>query len=125
MSANGYLPRLSNAEDRIWLAGLLEGEGTFDLHRAKYPRVRVGMTDRDVIGRVATLIGSRVTVRFHQRPHKTTWHAEVSGPKAVEVMEAILPHMGSRRSGDIGDALAWSGKSVNKPVPTRPPGLPL
>lgn len=49
-----------NHDDTIWLAGLLEGEGTFDLHRGKYPRVRVGMTDRDVVGRAATLMDTRV-----------------------------------------------------------------
>ncbi len=50
------MPEISR-EDAIWLAGLLEGEGTFDLHRKKYPRVRVGMSDRDVVGRAATLTG--------------------------------------------------------------------
>lgn len=125
MTTNGYEPRLADRADVIWLAGLCEGEATFDLHRGKYPRVRVGMTDRDVIGRAATLMGSRVTLRFHKAPNQATWHAEVSGVKAVAVMEALLPHMGSRRSGTIATILGQSGKSIRKPTPTRPPGLPL
>lgn len=122
---NGNVTRLDDERDVIWLAGLLEGEGTFDMHRGKYPRVRVGMTDRDVVGRAATLMGSNVTLRLHDRPAKATWHAEVSGVKAVQVMEAILPTMGARRSGVIATVLGQSGKSITRPKPTRPPGLPL
>lgn len=122
---NGYEPRLDNRDDVIWLAGLCEGEATFDLHRGKYPRVRIGMTDRDIVGRAATLIGSRVTLRFHRAPNQATWHAEVSGRKAVAVMEAILPHMGARRSNAIATILGQSGRYTRKPTPTRPPGLPL
>lgn len=120
-----HSPRLSNRDDVIWLAGLAEGEATFDLHRGKYPRMRIGMTDRDVVGRAATLMGARVNLRLHPRPNQATWHAEVSGAKAVLVMQALLPHMGSRRSGAIASALGWAGAITNKPKPQRPPGLPL
>lgn len=90
----------------IWLAGLLEGEGTFDLHRGRYPRVRVGMTDRDVVGRAAALMGARARLSLREAPSQSTWHAEVSGPRAVGLMEELLPHMGSRRSGKIAEVLA-------------------
>jgi hypothetical protein len=125
VSDNGLSTRLDDERDVVWLAGLAEGEATFDLHRGKYPRVRIGMTDRDVVGRAATLMGSRVTLRLHTSPNQATWHAEVSGAKAVEVMEALLPHMGSRRSGAIATVLGHSGKTIRKPKPQRPPGLPL
>ncbi len=124
MTAYDYPTRLASERDVIWLAGLLEGEGTFDIHRGKYPRVRVGMTDRDVVGRVATLIGSKVTARYHKAPYQATWHAEVTGDKAQAVMAAILPFMGTRRSGRIATILGQLG-SAHKPKPTRPPGLPL
>ena len=125
MSTNGIETRLDDERDIVWLAGLLEGEGTFDMHRGKYPRVRVGMTDRDVVGRAATLMGSRVTLRLHDAPAQATWHAEVSGAKAVAVMEAVLPQMGARRSGAIATILGQSGKATTRPKPQRPPGLPL
>lgn len=128
-------PELGNRYDVVWLAGLLEGEGTFDLHRGKYPRVRVAMTDRDVVGRAATLLGARVRLSLKPSPYKSTWHAEVSGAKAVAVMEAVLPFMGSRRSGKIAEILGASylGSTVtpkrnfvaSKPGPqiVRPPAL--
>lgn len=122
--------RLDNERDVIWLAGLLEGEGTFDLHRGKYPRVRVGMTDRDVVGRAATLMGAnlRLSLRFGQQ---STWHAEVTGETAVAVMTALLPHMGSRRSGKIAEVLAHYRfarlevlrTSLPGPTVVQPPGI--
>ena len=136
MSAgNGLRPELDNRLDVVWLAGLLEGEGTFDLHRGKYPRVRVGMTDRDVVGRAATLIGSRVRLSLKPAPYQATWHAEITGAKAAEVMRAVLPFMGSRRSGRIASILGAANLGtvvtpkrenvVSMPGPkvVRPPAL--
>lgn len=122
---------IATHEDRVWLAGLLEGEGTFDLHRGKYPRIRVGMTDRDVVGRAATLLGSRVRCSLRPAPYAATWHAEVSGRRAAAVMAEILPYMGARRSSKIAEVLgryAMPGtvaRSASVPGPTlvRPPGL--
>lgn len=118
-------------DDLLWLAGLLEGEGAFDFHRGRYPRIRLGMTDRDVVGRAATLIGSRVRLSLRPAPAQATWHTEVSGKRADEVMRAILPFMGSRRSGKIATilghaALAGAKATASTPGPrvTRPPGLP-
>ena len=118
----------ADRDDIIWLAGLLEGEGTFDLHRGKYPRVRLSMTDRDVVGRAATLFGSSIRLTL-KRDVKATWHAEVSGPRAAEIMRAILPHMGARRSSKIAEILGKyvlaRSESGSAPGPklTRPPGL--
>lgn len=116
-------PRLANESDVIWLAGLLEGEGTFDLHRGRYPRVRIGMVDRDVIGRAATLMGVAVTTRFHSAPYQASFHAEATGEKAEQIMAAVFPYMGARRSGRIATVLGHA-RSQRKPRPTRPPGLP-
>jgi hypothetical protein len=112
-------------DDLLWLAGLLEGEGSFDAQRGKYPRVRVGMTDRDVVGRAATLIGSRVRLSLKPAPYQATWHAEVTGSKAAEVMRAVLPFMGSRRSAKIASILGAAdlgtvGTPVRQTVASKP-----
>lgn len=127
----GYYRSLAEAqvrEDRIWLAGLLEGEGCFDLHRGKYPRIRLAMTDRDVVGRAATLLGAKVRLSLRQAPNAATWHAEVSGKKAARAMAEILPYMGARRSGKIatilGHASLAEGVSGGPgPRIVRPPAL--
>lgn len=131
MTTSQKSPVLDDPQEILWLAGLLEGEGSFDLHRGRYPRIRLGMTDRDVVGRAATLIGARVRLTFRPKPYAATWHAEVSGPSAVAVMEAVLPHMGARRSARIAEILGHaaldnsSRSSAPGPRVTRPPGLPL
>lgn len=119
-----------NRDDLLWLAGLCEGEATFDLHRGKYPRIRIGMTDRDTVGRAATLMGTRVRLSLHGAPAQATWHTEVSGKRAAEIMVDLLPHMGSRRSGKIATVLGHAAlrlPSASMPGPriTRPPGHPL
>jgi hypothetical protein len=117
-------------DDLLWLAGLCEGEATFDLHRGRYPRIRIGMTDRDTIGRAATIMGTQVRLSLHGAPAQATWHTEVSGARAAEIMLDLLPHMGSRRSGKIatvlGHAALGKRRSASMPGPRigAPPGIP-
>lgn len=115
--------------DLYWLAGLLEGEGAFDLHRGKYPRIRLAMTDRDTVGRAATLLDGKVRLSLKPAPQQATWHVEISGTKAAAIMRLILPHMGARRSGKIATVLGHAsldGTRSGAPGPkiTRPPALP-
>lgn len=121
-----------NRDDLLWLAGLLEGEGTFDAHRDKYPRIRLAMTDRDIVGRAASLMDSGIRLSLHAAPNKPTWHTELSGRKAADVMRSILPHMGARRSSKIATVLARAAfpadsyaRSTSTPGPkvTRPAGV--
>lgn len=120
-----------NREDLVWLAGLLEGEGTFDRQKGKYPRIRVGMTDRDVVGRAATLMGCSVRLSLRQYPYTPMWHAEIQGERAAVLMEMLLPLMGTRRSATIAAILGnWRLAKTDKavvpgPAISRPPGLPL
>lgn len=92
--------------DLAWLVGLCEGEATFDLHKGRSPRIRVGMTDRDVVGRVATLLGTGIRLALHEAPAQPMWHAELQGARAEAIMRELLPHMGSRRSQRIATILA-------------------
>lgn len=124
-----------NREDLIWLAGLLEGEGTFDAHRGRYPRIRLAMTDRDIVGRAASLMDAKIRLSLHDAPAKPTWHTEISGDRAAAIMREILPFMGSRRSGRIAEALSaghfhalrQGGKAAPSSTPgprvTRPAGI--
>lgn len=118
-------------DDLLWLAGILEGEGTFDLHRGRYPRVRLGMTDRDVVGRAASVMDATIRLSLRAAPAKPSWHAELSGPRAEELMADVLPHMGARRSQRIAEVLAgaaeYRGKGAFRvkpgPAVTRPAGI--
>ena len=119
----------ADRDDLIWLAGLCEGEACFDLHKGRYPRVRISMCDRDVVGRAATLFGSTIRLTLKQAPDSPIWSAEKQGAAAVEIMQAILPWMGTRRSQRIASIL--SAYRMREASPTaaygrslaRPPGL--
>lgn len=124
---------MMDRDDLVWLAGLLEGEGTFDLHNHRYPRIRLSMTDRDVVGRAATLMGAKVRLSLKPAPNKAQWNAEVSGEKADALMRDLLPLMGARRSSKIADVLAYAfferdetgKKSIPGPSISRPLATPV
>jgi hypothetical protein len=99
-------------KDLVWLAGLLEGEGSFMRPAPSAPRlpiVRVSMTDRDVVEHAARLMG--VSVCRHQlseaKPYyKDVWIATAKGTRARNLMLLVRPHMGYRRKEQIDRALS-------------------
>lgn len=118
-------------DDLLWLAGLLEGEGAFDLSKGRYPRIRLAMTDRDIVGRAATLMDTSLRLSLKQAPAAPTWHSEVSGPRAEAIMRELLPFLGTRRSQRIAEVLAAAEyrrddrgrKSIPGPAVSRPAGI--
>lgn len=95
--------------DLAWLAGLLEGEGSFlkgPPSEPGTPRITVSMTDRDVVARVASLFGVSASNPFkHKNPKwKPFYLATLKGTRAVELMGLLRPLMGERRQGQIDRA---------------------
>lgn len=108
--------------DAAWLAGVLEGEGSFLVYWAKsrsggrspYPRVQINMTDRDVVARVALLMGGN-SVQVHRvgdERLKRAWSTKVTGKRALEVMRTVRPWMGDRRGSKIDELLTEFTKEV-------------
>lgn len=106
-----------------WLAGFLEGEGSFLWYSTKsraakrgerpnerilYPRVQFITTDCDVAMRAAALMGGNtVSHRPHPVPrHKDQYRHKLSGQRALDLMRLLLPHTGERRSADIQSILS-------------------
>lgn len=100
--------------DLRWLAGLLEGEGTFRLHRswksaAGHPGhavIVVKMADRDVVAQVAeawgvTLQGPYKSAAPDGRALRTLYSAQVNGAEAVDWMLRLYPFLGARRRASI------------------------
>ena len=97
-----------------WLAGLLEGEGSFisagfDGHH--YPQVQMTMCDRYVLDRAMSLMpSSRIYTikdeRAVERGWSQAWMVRVSGAPAALVMKTVLRWMGSRRTNAIDRSLA-------------------
>lgn len=82
--------------DLAWLAGLLDGEGCFDTPRGN-PRVRVKMSDHDVVLRAADIMSARTYPEIVEG-RKPLLVAQVTGKQAVAVLRAILPFLGARRT---------------------------
>lgn len=97
-------------EDLHWLAGLLEGEGSFlkgPPSAPRHPVLALQMTDEDVVVRVAKMFGRKAGC---WQPREVRWQAtymvRITGSKAVAWMTALKPLMGRRRRVQIDRALA-------------------
>lgn len=96
--------------DLAWLAGLLEGEGSFLPGPPSAPnatRIQCSMCDEDIIARVAEYLQATYhEIRKRQPHHKRAWFVTIKGSRARELMVRLRPLMGSRRQGQIDKALA-------------------
>lgn len=110
-----------------WLAGLLEGEGSFTLSHPNSPdrrpqlRVALKMKDKDVVERAAALFpsGSAVIAAPDSRENKSDcWAKSWNGADAAFVMDCILPYMGQRRSAKIRELLKLTNLSHHQRVRT-------
>lgn len=112
-----------DAYDLGWLTGILEGEGCFDLTSKGKPRVRLNMSDHDVVRRAAMLMGVGTIARRTLSPSPTTGNPRKSqsgfavvGWGAVGVMLLVLPGLGERRSARVREILAaeWIRRPTSK-----------
>lgn len=100
-----------------WLAGILEGEGSFMMSRNHvsgkiylYPKITVCMTDRDIIQRVADLFEVGVYQVPTSETKKQAYRANISGTRAAYLMAQLQPIMGIRRAAKIEEILTAYGE---------------
>lgn len=112
-----------DVKDLFWLAGLLEGEGSFlkpppsDLKR---PRIKISMTDADVIKRVNQLfaVDYYYTRRTLRKAHwKTEYSTILRGKRANVLMSQLYPLMGERRRSQIQAAIGFV--PMTETIPNR------
>jgi len=96
--------------DRAWIAGLLEGEGSFIASRSarsSYPVIKVEMCEQQVIERAAHVLDTRVwAVPPGTEGWRPTYVAQIAGHRAAEWMRDLRPYMGLRRTATIDAALS-------------------
>ncbi|HEX4500592.1 MAG TPA: hypothetical protein VH187_05380 [Scandinavium sp.] len=110
----------------VWLAGLLEGEGSFHVGRnysgrGWYVQVRVNMIDKDVIAKAAALMQCSCLLRYEpsmrRRGYKPQYKATLHAQRAIDLMYKLLPHMGDRRSARIKEIIrVWEDRYNHKPA---------
>ena len=103
-------------KDLYWLAGLLEGEGSFDYQcreseqRHGRPRIQFASTDHDIAVRVAALFKKRVNGPYRayggQLNKKPMYKVLLSGPRAVGLMFTLWSILGTRRREQIKVSVA-------------------
>jgi len=94
-------PKVMTEAQVAWLAGILEGEGSFLVRRNGSGVIQVAMTDRDIIDRLVEVTGagrihSRTPAKPHHRP-AWVWHVR-RHTHVVHIVTAVLPWLGERRT---------------------------
>lgn len=99
-------------QDLYWLAGFLEGEGSFlagPPSCPNMPSISAVTTDEDVASKAAKLLGKsywRISEkRSEENGWKTPFVTRIRGKKAVDIMIKLRPLMGERRQSQIDKAV--------------------
>lgn len=89
-----------SATDIAWMAGLFEGEGTFEIAKNGGVRTTVRMTDRDVLERLDTVFpcGRPFHVVNPKGGHKTQYAWRIGPEQTREFIALVLPWLGERRT---------------------------
>jgi hypothetical protein len=127
-----YLPDIPDPPDDLsapefaWLAGWLEGEGSFVApppSDPRRPRIAGVTSDHDVVVEVARLLAVTPTSTDQNRTQtqgwSPTWRVLKRGQGAVRLMQALKPLMGRRRTEQIDEALL-AAKKAGSPAFSRP-----
>ena len=108
-------------KDIAWLAGFLEGEGTFGRYRNCLV-IRAASTDKDVVCKAAKLLNCPVHDSFHAHKknpkHNLAWCFSIHGNRAAAWMMTLYPLMGKRRQASIREILdMWKTADVTRRRP--------
>ncbi|MBV9865230.1 MAG: hypothetical protein JO316_07760 [Abitibacteriaceae bacterium] len=99
--------------EQYWLAGILEGEGSFMAgppSKPNLPSIQMTTTDEDVAIRVASLLGVKSRAisgrRFAENGWKQAYFVVLKGERAYHLMAQLKPLMSRRRQQQIDKAMA-------------------
>ena len=102
-----------------WVAGLVEGEGYFGFSR-NTPILKVGMTDKDVLDRLADIWGTKTYGPRLYKNYKPMYGVGLCSKRAASWMMTLYSLMGERRKERIKSVLK---KWRDTPKPGRPKSL--
>ena len=101
-----------NNIDIVWLAGFLEGEGTFGIRKNDSVYISAASTDIDVLEYIKGIFeGSIYKVTKRKEHWKDAWVWTLTGNTAVKLYKKLLPRMASRRSERIDYVLTRHAKA--------------
>lgn len=97
------------SRDIGWIAGFLEGEGSFGYHRSATggaPVVQATQVQREPVDRLKALLGGHIYFKRAHPPSQASYQWRASGPLAVGVMMMVHELMSPRRREQIHASLA-------------------
>lgn len=99
--------KIKSASQIAWIAGILEGEGTFSCNdNGTSAVIKVAMNDKDVIERFADITNYNGTIgEYKLRTGTTQYVVQIYGIHAIEWMMTIYSLMGKRRQEKIKSVL--------------------
>ena len=104
-----------------WLAGLLEGEGSFMWAKTS-PCVAIQMTDRDVLERAAKIMAAKVWSPYKPKgkpSYKPIFTIRIFGIQAIQWMMTVYRFMGERRRIKIAAVIKLWRDSDHPPRASR------
>ncbi len=107
--------------DLGWVIGLIEGEGCFykkgsnsklkdDIYCYPLAGFTLMSTDKDIMERLIGLLRLTLNGPYYKKSkkkRKEVWSIQVTGNKAIAIMQAIRQHLGARRQEQIDEAIKW------------------
>jgi hypothetical protein len=109
---------METLDDMAWLAGILEGEGSFGSKKKNglmNSAVILSMKDADTIEKAAALMDGKIKAYAPRKnTHSPIFSVNVYGDRARSVMRKILPFMGERRSARIRQVLQDAGEPFSE-----------
>jgi hypothetical protein len=106
---------MRSLKDIAWLAGLLEGEGSFSVGVVRKGRqagkrrlqITLMMTDEDVVRRAAAIMKTKLYGPYgpYKTCNKPCWQIHVGAAKAAAWMMTLYSFMGERRKQAIEQGL--------------------
>src|SRR4051812_3654464 len=103
---------VKSSTDIAWLAGLLEGEGSFSiLENGTAPQIKLAMNDSDIVQRAKFLTNHPGPVNTALlKSGNTSYIINICGNLAIQWMMTIYTLMGIRRKAKIREILLnWRG----------------
>jgi hypothetical protein len=113
--APGVVVPGATERELAWLAGWLEGEGSFIApppSSPRRPRISARSTDRDVVNEAARLLGVTPQYSYSGRDRSKgwspTWRLLKQGTTAITFMRALAPMLGERKARHVQRAIVMA-----------------
>lgn len=117
MRGVGREPRLESIQNRAWLAGLMDAEGTTGAFRPKrsshyIPRIAIRMLDKEAIRRAAALMAvACVRAGRSKGSGRQFWQANAVGARAIRILDMIRPHLSPMKAAQADRAIGKARRS--------------